>query len=162
MTACRVTAKDPILRAEQRDWSALSWRFCHGRVLMRAFGLVQHTQFVSYTLTPSWVCASAVVRHPRLPTLLVRPHRNPVQRNFLRPSVRPSVRPSETGLFFLSFLWPPFWSEATKVDITTAVRPISHVKSNAAALIREINETRKPIVITQNGEARGVLVDPRS
>ena len=33
---------------------------------------------------------------------------------------------------------------------------------NAAALIREINQTRKPIVITQNGEARGVLVDPRS
>ena len=48
------------------------------------------------------------------------------------------------------------------VDIRTAVRPISHVKSNAAALIRQINETHKPIVITQNGEARGVLVDPRS
>ena len=47
------------------------------------------------------------------------------------------------------------------VDIT-AVRPTSHVKSNAAALIRQINETHKPIVITQNGEARGVLVDPRS
>ena len=29
-------------------------------------------------------------------------------------------------------------------------------------MIRQINETHNPIVITQNGEARGVLVDPRS
>ena len=48
------------------------------------------------------------------------------------------------------------------MDIRTAVRPISQVKTNAAALIRQINETRQPIVITQNGEAKGVLVDPRS
>ena len=48
------------------------------------------------------------------------------------------------------------------MDIRTAVRPISQVKSNAAALIRQINETRQPIVITQNGEAKAVLVDPRS
>ena len=48
------------------------------------------------------------------------------------------------------------------MDIRTAVRPISQVKTNAAALIWQINETRQPIVITQNGEAKGVLVDPRS
>ena len=42
------------------------------------------------------------------------------------------------------------------------MRPISQVKSNAADMIRQINETHRPIVITQNGEARGVLVDPRS
>ena len=29
-------------------------------------------------------------------------------------------------------------------------------------MLRQINETHNPIVITQRGEARGVLVDPRS
>lgn len=48
------------------------------------------------------------------------------------------------------------------MDIRTAVRPVSQVRSNAAALIREINETRQPIVITQNDEAKAVLVDPLS
>ena len=48
------------------------------------------------------------------------------------------------------------------MNITTAIRPISHIKSNAAEMIRQINETHNPIVITQNGVARGVLVDPRS
>jgi prevent-host-death family protein len=39
------------------------------------------------------------------------------------------------------------------------VKPISYVKANAADLIRELRETREPLVITQNGEARAVMQD---
>ena len=41
----------------------------------------------------------------------------------------------------------------------TRVKPISYVKANAADLIRELRETREPLVITQNGEARAVMQD---
>jgi len=48
------------------------------------------------------------------------------------------------------------------MNLQTSIRPISHIKSHAAEMLRQINETQNPIVITQRGEARGVLVDPRS
>ena len=40
-----------------------------------------------------------------------------------------------------------------------SVKPISYVKSHAADIIRELAETRTPIIITQNGEAKAVLQD---
>jgi prevent-host-death family protein len=42
---------------------------------------------------------------------------------------------------------------------STQIKPISYVKSHAAELLDRIAEEREPIVITQNGEARAVLVD---
>lgn len=42
------------------------------------------------------------------------------------------------------------------------IRSVSYLKSKSADLLRQINETRRPVVITQNGEARGVLQDPES
>jgi len=42
---------------------------------------------------------------------------------------------------------------------STQIKPISYVKSHAAELLDRITEEREPIVITQNGEARAVLVD---
>ena len=42
---------------------------------------------------------------------------------------------------------------------STQIKPISYVKSHAAELLDRIAEERAPIVITQNGEARAVLVD---
>ena len=48
------------------------------------------------------------------------------------------------------------------MNLETNIRPISHIKSKAAEMLRQINETHNPIVITQNGEAKGVLVDPCS
>jgi prevent-host-death family protein len=39
------------------------------------------------------------------------------------------------------------------------VKPISYVKANAAQLVRELAETREPLVITQNGEATAVMQD---
>ena len=48
------------------------------------------------------------------------------------------------------------------MDLASNIRPISYIKTNAADMIRQINDTRNPIVITQNGEAKGVLMDTRS
>jgi prevent-host-death family protein len=39
------------------------------------------------------------------------------------------------------------------------VKPISYVKSNAAEVLDQLNKDREPIIITQNGEARAVLLD---
>ncbi len=45
---------------------------------------------------------------------------------------------------------------------STQIKPISYVKAHAAELLDRITEEREPIVITQNGEARAVLVDVAS
>ena len=45
---------------------------------------------------------------------------------------------------------------------STQIKPISYVKSHAAELLDRIAEEREPIIITQNGEARAVLVDIHS
>ena len=39
------------------------------------------------------------------------------------------------------------------------VKPISYIKSNAAAMLSYVNERKTPMIITQNGEARAVLMD---
>lgn len=39
------------------------------------------------------------------------------------------------------------------------IKPISYVKANTAEVLRQVNETREPVVITQNGEAKAVLQD---
>ncbi len=42
------------------------------------------------------------------------------------------------------------------------IRPVTFLKARAADLLAQVNETHRPVVITQNGEARGVLQDPES
>ena len=42
---------------------------------------------------------------------------------------------------------------------STQIKPISYVKANAAELLDRMAEEREPIIITQNGEARAVLMD---
>ena len=39
------------------------------------------------------------------------------------------------------------------------VKPISYIKSNAAAMLSYVNERKTPMIITQNGEARAVVMD---
>ena len=45
------------------------------------------------------------------------------------------------------------------MNLRSDIRPISYVKSNAAEMLRQVNDTHNPILITQNGEARAVLLD---
>ncbi len=47
------------------------------------------------------------------------------------------------------------------MNLRSDIRPISYVKSNAAEMLRQVNDTHNPILITQNGEARAVLLDTK-
>lgn len=42
------------------------------------------------------------------------------------------------------------------------IRPISYIKANAAEILAQVNETHRPVYVTQNGEAKAVLVDAES
>ena len=48
------------------------------------------------------------------------------------------------------------------MNISEDIRPITYLKSRAADLLKQINETHRPVIITQNGEAKAVLQDPES
>lgn len=48
------------------------------------------------------------------------------------------------------------------MNIQTDIRPVTYLKSRAADLLKQINETHRPVIITQNGEPRAVLQDPKS
>lgn len=39
------------------------------------------------------------------------------------------------------------------------IKPISYLKANAAEVLQELEEQRKPMIITQNGEAKAVIQD---
>ena len=39
------------------------------------------------------------------------------------------------------------------------VRPITYLKNNTSDLIREVSENRRTVLITQNGEAKAVVMD---
>lgn len=45
---------------------------------------------------------------------------------------------------------------------STQIKPISYLKANAAEVLRELAEQRRPLVITQNGEAKAVIQDVAS
>ncbi|HEY8462597.1 MAG TPA: type II toxin-antitoxin system Phd/YefM family antitoxin, partial [Bacillota bacterium] len=34
------------------------------------------------------------------------------------------------------------------------IRPISYIKANAAEILAQVNETHRPVYVTQNGEAK--------
>ncbi len=48
------------------------------------------------------------------------------------------------------------------MNITNDIKPVTYLKSKAADLLTQINETQRPVIITQNGEPRAVLQDPKS
>jgi prevent-host-death family protein len=48
------------------------------------------------------------------------------------------------------------------MNIKEDIRPISYIKANAAEILEQVNETRRPVYVTQNGEAKAVLVDTES
>jgi prevent-host-death family protein len=42
------------------------------------------------------------------------------------------------------------------------IRPVSYIKAHTAAILRQIDGSRNPVIITQNGEAKAVLLDIES
>jgi prevent-host-death family protein len=45
---------------------------------------------------------------------------------------------------------------------STQVKPISYLKSHAAEVVKTVSESRQPMLITQNGEAKMVVMDIHS
>jgi prevent-host-death family protein len=48
------------------------------------------------------------------------------------------------------------------MHIIDDIKPVTYLKSKAAELLTQINETHRPVIITQNGEPKAVLQDPKS
>jgi prevent-host-death family protein len=48
------------------------------------------------------------------------------------------------------------------MNIKEDIRPISYIKANAAEILEQVNETHRPVYVTQNGEAKAVLLDTES
>ena len=48
------------------------------------------------------------------------------------------------------------------MKISTDIKPVTYLKSRAKDMLKQVNETRRPIIITQNGEPKAVLQDTES
>lgn len=42
------------------------------------------------------------------------------------------------------------------------IKPVAFLKTKAEDLLEQVNESRRPVVITENGEARAVVLDIES
>ena len=52
--------------------------------------------------------------------------------------------------------------EVKNMNISSDIKSVTYLKSKSADLLNQINETHRPVIITQNGEPRAVLQDPES
>lgn len=48
------------------------------------------------------------------------------------------------------------------MKISADIKPVSYLKLHSADLLKQVNETHRPVIITQNGEPRAVLQDAES
>ncbi|MBD8597175.1 type II toxin-antitoxin system Phd/YefM family antitoxin [Pseudomonas sp. W2Oct36] len=48
------------------------------------------------------------------------------------------------------------------MKFSSQVKPISYLKSHTAEIVKNISESREPMLITQNGEAKLVVMDVKS
>jgi len=45
------------------------------------------------------------------------------------------------------------------MGLSRSIKPISYLKANAADIIRNIHKRGEPLIITQNGEAKAVVIN---
>ena len=45
------------------------------------------------------------------------------------------------------------------INLKDNIKPISYIKTNAADMMRYVCEHQEPLIITQNGESKAVLLD---
>ena len=48
------------------------------------------------------------------------------------------------------------------MQIVNDIKSVTYLKNKAADVLKHINETHRPMIITQNGEAKAVIQDPKS
>ena len=66
------------------------------------------------------------------------------------------------GLLKIKSLFGIILRLEVEVDIKNDIKPISYIKTHAADMLKRVNETHNPMIITQNGEAKAVLLDTES
>lgn len=42
---------------------------------------------------------------------------------------------------------------------SSQIKPVTHLKTNTADVLKQLSEDREPMIITQNGEAKAVIQD---
>jgi prevent-host-death family protein len=53
-------------------------------------------------------------------------------------------------------------STGAKMKLSEVIRPISYLKSHAAEIVKDFENNRNPLIITQNGVAKMVVMDIRT
>ena len=48
------------------------------------------------------------------------------------------------------------------LNLAKDIRPISYIKAHSAEILKQVEDKKTPIVITQNGEAKAILLDINS
>ncbi|MEI6146620.1 MAG: type II toxin-antitoxin system Phd/YefM family antitoxin [Methylococcales bacterium] len=48
------------------------------------------------------------------------------------------------------------------MKFSSQIKPISYLKSHAAEIVKNLSESREPLLITQNGEAKLVVFDVKT
>jgi len=48
------------------------------------------------------------------------------------------------------------------VNLVTDLKPISYVKAHTTEVVKYVETSKSPVVITQNGEAKAVIIDINS
>jgi prevent-host-death family protein len=48
------------------------------------------------------------------------------------------------------------------VNLAQDLKPISYVKAHTSEIVKYVGDSKTPVVITQNGEARAVIIDIES
>jgi prevent-host-death family protein len=48
------------------------------------------------------------------------------------------------------------------MKLSNKIHPISYLKSHAAEIVKDFEDNRSPLIITQNGEAKIVVMDIRT
>ena len=46
-----------------------------------------------------------------------------------------------------------------RINLNQDIKPLSEFRANATACIKQVQDTKRPIVITQNGKSSAVLMD---
>ena len=79
-----------------------------------------------------------------------------------RTAAQLGIRSKKISLDIRSLFGTIYRPEVRKMNILSDIKPVTYLKSKAADLLNQINETHRPVIITQNGEPRAVLQDPES
>lgn len=48
------------------------------------------------------------------------------------------------------------------MNITDDIKPLTYLETQPRDLLQRVNEKRRPVIITQEGEPRAVVLDPRT